>query len=102
MAKVVGIIRHVDPRLLHISPSRPQGADPGKLQKQIALYGRSADGMPPIWVTEMADGEFVINNGMTRATRIAKIAPGTLVPIIVIDRSGATASKIPTVGERLP
>jgi hypothetical protein len=43
--------RDVDPRELRIPPSRSQGADPAKLQWQIALFGRSAIRMPPPWVT---------------------------------------------------
>ena len=32
-----------------------------------------------------ADGEFVVNNGVTRATRIAKLLPGVPVRVEVID-----------------
>ncbi len=41
-------------------PSRRQGADPAKLQRQIALFGRSAVGMPPPWVYEASDGVLVL------------------------------------------
>ena len=51
--------RDVDPRTLRVSSSRPSGADPGKLQRQLARYGRSAAGMPPIWVYEGTDGELI-------------------------------------------
>ena len=37
----------VDPRTLHLPPSSRYGADPGKLQRQIARFGRSTAGMPP-------------------------------------------------------
>ena len=32
---------------LRVPPSRRQGADPAKLARQIALFGRSKTGMPP-------------------------------------------------------
>src|SRR5919206_3861713 len=75
--------RDVDPRELRVPPSRRQGADPAKLARQIALFGRSAIGMPPPWVYEGTDGVLVLYNGVTRATRIAKLAPGTLLRVEV-------------------
>lgn len=94
--------RDVDPRTLRVPSSRPQGADPGKLQRQIALFGRSAAGMPPPWVYEGTDGELVLFNGVTRATRIAKLAPGTLVRVEVIGTIRAAFASLPTVGDLLP
>ena len=38
----------VDPGILHLPPSRDTGADPGKLQRQIARHGKSTAGMPLI------------------------------------------------------
>jgi len=73
--------RDVDPRELRVPPSRPQGADPAKLARQISLFGRSMVGMPPPWVYAGTDG--VLYNGVTRATRIAKLAPGTLIRVEV-------------------
>src|SRR5262249_12819955 len=49
--------RDVDPRALHVPSSRPTGADPAKLQRQIARFGAAAIGMPPPWVYEGTDGE---------------------------------------------
>jgi hypothetical protein len=48
--------RDVDPRELRPPSSRRQGADPGKLARQIALFGRSTVGMPAPWVYEGSDG----------------------------------------------
>src|ERR1700756_5988437 len=79
-------IRDVDPRELRVPPSRRQGADPGKLARQISAYGRSAVGMPPPWVYEGTDGVLILYNGVTRATRIAKLAPGTLIRVEVIGK----------------
>lgn len=95
-------IREVDPRELRVPPSRPQGADPGKLQRQIAKFGASRVGMPPVWVFESSDGVLVIYNGATRATRIAKLAPGTTVPVEVIGRIPKAHAKSPTIGQVLP
>jgi hypothetical protein len=39
--------RDVDPRELRVPPSRRQGVDPGKLARQIALFGQSTVGVPP-------------------------------------------------------
>jgi hypothetical protein len=74
----------VDPRTLRVPGSLRSEADPWKLQRQMAQFGSSTQGMPPVEVSRGADGELVINNGVTRATRIAKLAPGTLIRVEVI------------------
>ncbi len=79
-------LRRVDPRELRLPSSRAGGADPVKLQRQIARFGAATDGMPPLEVYEGADGVLLVYNGVTRATRIAMLAPGILVPVDVIDR----------------
>lgn len=56
-----------------------------KLHRQIARFGSSSHGVPPLEVSRGTDGELVINNGVTRATRIAKLSPGTTVRVEVID-----------------
>jgi len=93
--------RDVDPRMLRVTSSRPAGADPFKLQRQIARFGASSAGMPPPWVYEGTDAELVIFNGVTRATRIAKLAPGTLIRVDVIGKLRA-AFGLPTIGDLLP
>src|SRR5207248_1843464 len=55
--------REVDPRQLRPPPSRRSGADPIKLQRQIARFGASSAGMPPLIVYEASDGVLVIYNG---------------------------------------
>lgn len=94
-------LRDVDPRELRVPPSRPQ-ADPAKLQRQIARFGRSAAGMPPPWVYEASDGVLVVYNGVTRATRIAKLAPGTLIRVEVVGRLRRAAAGDPKIGDVLP
>ena len=96
------VIRHLDPRELRVSTSRMSGADPLKLQRQIARFGRSSDGMPPIVVYEALDGVLVIFNGVTRATRIAKLAPGVLVPVEVIGTIRRRSAQLPKIGDVLP
>ena len=93
----------VDPRTLRLPPSRAlTGADPAKLQRQIARHGRSTAGMPRLWVYRCSDGELMIYNGVTRATRAAKLCPGQLVPVEVIDDHPAPGGHLPTVQDRLP
>jgi hypothetical protein len=92
----------VDPRTLRVPPSRPQGADPAKLHRQIARFGRSAAGMPPPWVEAGSDGELMIMDGVTRATRIAKLAPGTTIRVDVTRKSKDPFGHLPTIGDLLP
>jgi hypothetical protein len=70
----------VDPRTLHLPTSRSSGADPAKLQRQIARHGKSTQGMPTVEVYRGSDAELVIYNGVTRATRVAKLLPGQFIP----------------------
>ena len=92
----------VDPRTLHLPPSARFGADPGKLQRQIARFGRSTTGMPAPWVYRGSDGALVITNGVTRATRVAKLLPGVLIRVEVIGEQKSPVGHYPTVGDRLP
>ncbi|HEU5116574.1 MAG TPA: hypothetical protein VFT74_07850 [Isosphaeraceae bacterium] len=92
----------VDPRTLHLPTSSRFGADPVKLQRQIARYGTSTAGMPNPWVYRGSDGGLVISNGVTRATRVAKLLPGTLIRVEVIGAFKTPVGHYPTVGDRLP
>ena len=93
----------VDPALLRLPPSRHQGADPAKLARHLSRFGRAVSGMPTLEVTEAANGELVINSGVTRATRVAKFLPGQTVRVEVIDHLPRwNVSKYPTVKDRLP
>ena len=94
--------RDVDPRELRLPPSRRQGADPARLQRQISLFGRSTDGMPPLWVYEGSDGALLVYNGVTRATRIAKLARGTLVRVEVIGKLPRAFAANLKIGDSLP
>ena len=92
----------VDPRTLHVPPSRLSGADPFKLQRQIASFVASTDGMPAPWLYRGSDGDFQLYNGVTRATRIAKLAPGTLIRVEVVGNLAAPVGHLPTIGDLLP
>jgi hypothetical protein len=93
--------RDVDPRELRPPPSRPR-ADPIKLARQIARFGASTAGMPPLIAYESADGVLVIYNGVTRATRVAQLAPRTLVRVEVIGRLRRAFKASPKIGDLLP
>ena len=88
----------VDPSTLHLPPSRASGADPVKLQRQIGMYGTSVDGMPVLWVYRGSDGALMIYDGVTRATRVAMLLPGTRVRVEVIGDLTAPCGHLPTVG----
>ena len=92
----------VDPRSLHLPNSRRDGADPAKLQRQIARYARSIQGMPPLWAYRGSDDALMLTNGVTRATRVAKLRPGETVPVEVLDTLPQPFGHLPTVGDKLP
>ncbi len=93
----------VDPRNLRLPPSRFSGADPGKLPRHMNQFGTSVQGIPILEVTRGANGELMINSGVTRATRVAKLLPGQTVRVEVIDNQpNRDMSKFPRVKDRLP
>ena len=91
----------VDPALLHLPSSRREGVDPTKLHLQVAKYGTSIEGMPPPDVKRGSDGEFVIYDGVTRATRVAKYLPGTQITVEVTGELACPVDGLPTVGDQL-
>ena len=94
-------IREVDPNELRLPPSRASGAEPWKLHQGIRQFGSSKVGMPPIFLYEDPDGVLEISDGVTRATRIAKLAPGQTVPVVVIGRYRKSRAKSLCVRDRL-
>lgn len=97
------MIIQVDPAELRVPPGRPQGADPGKLARQIAKHGKSLVGMPPLQVIRGKDGHLRINDGVTPATRAAKLCPGQTVPVEVIqDIPRLDVTRMPTIKDVLP
>ena len=95
-------LMQVDPGDLFLPPSRSQGVDPFKLARQIAKYGNSLDDMPPLQVVRGRDDHLRINDGVTRATRAAKIRPGVLVLVEVIqDLPNLDVTRMPRVKDTL-
>lgn len=93
----------VDPGDLYLPPSRDQGADPVKLARQISRYGNSLDGMPVLQVVRGESGNLRINDGVTRATRAAKLRPGAKVMAEVIDElPKLNVTRTPRVKDVLP
>ncbi|HYH63859.1 MAG TPA: hypothetical protein VD866_04105 [Urbifossiella sp.] len=92
----------VDPATLRLPRERIDGADPGKLQRQIARHGRSLAGMPPVYVYRGSDGELMLADGVTRATRAAKLCPGVPVPAELLGVLPYPVGLLPTVKEKLP
>ena len=59
-------------------------------------------GMPPPWVYEGSDGVLMLYNGVTRATRIAKLVPGSLIRVEVIGKLPQKYVADPKIGDLLP
>jgi hypothetical protein len=92
----------VDPRTLHVPPSRLSGADLYKLHQQIARFGAGTSGMPPPWVHRGSDGALMIYDGVTRATRIARMAPGTPITVEVVREARVPLGHLPRIGDLIP
>src|SRR4051812_38185045 len=92
----------VDPRTLRLPNSRRSGADPLKLQRQIARFGNSVQGMPSPEVSRGSDGGLVLNDGVTRASRVAMLLRGTLVRVEVIDDLPVPVASFPSIGDLVP
>ncbi len=58
--------------------------------------------MPPPWVYEGSDGVLILYNGVTRATRMAKLAPATLIRVEVIGKLPKAFAGEPKIGDLLP
>jgi hypothetical protein len=93
--------RQVYPASLHLPASRRDEVDPVKLQRQLARHGTSIEGMPPPEVKMGSDGELVIYDGVTRATRVAKYLPGTPITVEVTGKLTGPVGGLPRVGDRL-
>ena len=81
---------------------RIDGVDPAKLQRQIARYGKSLVGMPPVLVYRGSDGELMLGDGVTRATRAAELCPGAVIPAELLGTLPHPVRRLPTVQETLP
>jgi hypothetical protein len=98
---MVADYRDVDPAELRLPSSRSGGADPVKLQRQIALHGLSTAGMPPLLAYEGSDGALELSDGVTRATRVAKLLPGMTVRVEVLGRIKRPKASSRRIGDAL-
>ncbi len=92
----------VDPRTLRLPASRLSGADPVKLLDQTIRFGSKTAGMPPLLAYRGSDDEIMLYDGVTRATRVARLLPGTTVRVEIIRTLKKPVGHLPTVGEKLP
>ena len=60
------------------------------------------DGMPPPWVYRGSDGSIMIYNSVTRATRVARLAPGTTIKVEVVREARVPLGHLPTIGDLIP
>ena len=58
--------------------------------------------MPPPEVYRGTDGELMLFNGVTRATRVARLLPGQTIRVEVIDDLPTPVGHLPTVGDTQP
>lgn len=59
--------------------------------------------MPPPWVVRGKGGDLQLIDGVTRASRVAKLLSGQMITVEVVeDRPTRDYSKRPTIGDRLP
>jgi len=93
--------RDVDPAELRLPSSRASGADPYKLQRQIARHGTLTAGMPPLFAYEGTDGALELVDGVTRATRVAKLLPGTQVRVEVLGKLRRRKAQARRIGDTL-
>jgi hypothetical protein len=58
--------------------------------------------MPAPWVYEASDGVLVAYTGVTRATRIAKLVPGTTVRVEVVGTLRRAYAAEAKTGDQIP
>lgn len=58
--------------------------------------------MPPPWDYRGSDGALLIYNGVTRATRVARLARGRTIRVEVIRNVPVPSGQFPTVGDLIP
>jgi hypothetical protein len=92
----------IDPRTLHLPSSRLSGADPIKLHDQLARFGSSVAGMPPVLAYRGSDAALMIYDGVTRAPRVAGLLPGRTVRVEVMRTIPKPFGHPPLLGDTLP
>jgi hypothetical protein len=92
----------IDPLTLYLPQSRRDGPDLFKYQMQVARFGASMVGMPPPVCYRGIDGTIVIREGVTRAARVAKLLPGTLLQIEIDDDKSKSYANYTMLKDKLP
>ena len=69
------------------------------MQRQFSRFGKSIVGMPPLVVKRGTDGELMIYDGVTRATRVAKHLPGTMITVEVTGHLHIPVGDQPKIGD---
>ena len=92
----------INPRALHLPSSRLSGADPVKLHDQMVRFGADATGMPPLLAYRGSVAEIMIYDGVTRATRVARLLPGRALRDEVMRDIPRPFGHLPTIGDMLP
>jgi len=97
------VIVFVDPGELHVPPERSSGADLIKFTRRFSRFSTSIAGMPPLELLRGRNGALRVNDGVTRATRVARFCPGVLVPAEIIhDLPNVDVERWPKIKELLP
>ncbi len=92
----------IDPRALHLPTSRLSGADPVKLHDQMVRFGSRTVGMPPPLCYRGSDGQLMVYDGVTRATRVARLLPGITLRVEIMRTLALPVGHLPTIGDKLP
>lgn len=88
-----------DPGELRLPPDRADGPDPFRLADQMREFGATDEGMPVILLTQGLDGEYMINDGVTRAARMVLMHPGRKVWVEVIHETDWDLTHLPKIKE---
>jgi len=98
--------RQIDPAELRVPPSRAQGADPEEaLAADLLVRAINGGDARPLGLRgcgRRSGGTLVEYNGVTRATRVAKLAPGTPIQVEVIGTLPQAYESLPRIGDLLP
>jgi hypothetical protein len=72
------------------------------VQRTRPVAAASTSGMPPPWVYRGWDGALMIYSGVTRATRVARLAPGTTITVEVVREAKVPPGHLPKIGDLIP
>ncbi len=73
-----------------------------KLHDRMIRFGSGVSGMPSLTAYRGSDGALMIYDGVTRATRVARVLPGTSIQVEVIRDLTKPVGQLPTIGDTLP